>query len=227
MTSKRLTKEDLRACLPGRQASSCLHTMRLPRQFYTGDDVVSISQALLGKVLCTDLDGGLTSGIIVETEAYQGPADKASHAFGGRHTTRTEVMYRKGGTAYIYLCYGIHHLFNVVTAQSGVPHAILIRAIEPLEGIDIMQIRRKMDKVSTRLTSGPGSLSTALGLHSRLSGQDMLEKESPFWIEDRGVVIPSKLIVKGPRVGVGYAGSWAKKPWRFRIKDNPWTSPAG
>lgn len=200
--------------------------MLLPKTFYTGPDVVSISKALLGKILCTRIDGKLTTGMIVETEAYHGPEDKASHAFGSRRTARTEVMYHEGGTAYIYLCYGIHHLFNVVTATRDVPHAILIRAIEPVEGIDIMLERRQMTSLQPRLTAGPGSLSVALGLHTGLNSEDLVKKNTRIWIEDNGYTIPRKEIIASPRIGVGYAMEWATKAWRFRIKDNPWTSPA-
>lgn len=199
---------------------------RLPRLFYTSEDVVSVSKALLGKVLCTNLDGVLTTGIIVETEAYHGPEDKASHAFGGRRTTRTEIMYAQGGTAYIYLCYGIHHLFNVVTATKDVPHAILIRAIEPLEGVELMMQRRNMSVLHHRLTAGPGALSVALGLNVGLSGTDMLQKDSAIWIEDRRIAFSKNQITASPRVGVSYAGEWAQKSWRFRVKGNAWVSPA-
>ena len=112
--------------------------MKLQKDFYQREDVLTISRELLGKVLCTQFEGELTSGIIVETEAYAGETDQASHTYGGRRTLRTEVMYAPGGVSYIYLCYGIHHLFNVVTNFEGIPHAILIRAIKPIDGIDIM-----------------------------------------------------------------------------------------
>lgn len=200
--------------------------MRLSREFYTGNDVVSIAQSLLGKVLCTRINNQLTTGIIVETEAYHGPEDKASHAYGGRRTARTEMMYAQGGTAYIYLCYGIHHLFNVVTATENVPHAILIRAIEPLEGIDLMMTRRKMSSPSQSLTAGPGSLSVALGLDTSMSGMDLVSRNSPVWIEDRDTDILETQIIASPRVGVGYAKEWADQPWRFRIMGNAWTSRA-
>lgn len=200
--------------------------MRLSREFYTENDVVSIAQSLLGKVLCTRIHRQLTNGIIVETEAYHGPEDKASHAYGGRRTARTEIMYAQGGTAYIYLCYGIHHLFNVVTATEDVPHAILIRAIEPLEGIDLMMTRRRMSSLSQSLTAGPGSLSVALGLDTTMSGMDLVRRNSPVWIEDRGRDILETQIIASPRVGVGYAKEWADRPWRFRIRDNAWTSRA-
>ena len=200
--------------------------VQLPRSFYTHADVVAISKELLGKVLCTRIDGELTSGIIVETEAYHGPEDKASHAYGGRRTARTEIMYARGGTAYIYLCYGIHHLFNVVTATKDVPHAILIRAVEPLEGIDLMLERRSMTSLHPRLTAGPGALSVALGIHTGWSGTDLLHKNSPIWIEDRAITVTSKQIIASHRVGVSYAGEWAQMPWRFRIKGNSWVSRA-
>jgi DNA-3-methyladenine glycosylase len=200
--------------------------LRLPRSFYTHDDVVGIAQSLLGKTLSSLVDGVLTSGIITETEAYRGPEDKASHAFGGRRTPRTEVMYAEGGTAYIYLCYGIHHLFNVVTSGRNTPHAVLIRAIEPTDGLEVMLERRKMVKLLPRLTSGPGALSEALGLKTSMTGADLTDPSSPVWLEDRGVHVSPGEIIASARVGVGYAAEWAGEPWRFRIKGNPWTSPA-
>ncbi len=200
--------------------------VRLPRTFYTSDDVVSVARALLGKVLSTKIDGQLTSGIIVETEAYRGPEDRGSHAYGMRRTPRTEPMFWQGGTAYIYLCYGIHHLFNVVTGARDVPHAILIRAIEPLEGIDIMMDRRKLKTPKYMMTAGPGALAAALGLQTGLTGQDMLRQGSPVWIEDRGIQISKKDIVSGARVGMNFTGKWAVIPWRFSVKGNKWVSPA-
>ena len=129
---------------------------KLGIDFYQREDILTISRQLLGKILCTNFNDKLTTGIIVETEAYAGVADRASHAYGDRRTNRTEVMYSPPGTAYVYLCYGIHHLFNVVTNGEGIPHAVLIRAIEPMEGIDIMLQRRKMNKLLPKLTAGPG-----------------------------------------------------------------------
>ena len=199
---------------------------RLPRAFYTDKYVTGISRMLLGKILCTTLDGRLTTGMIVETEAYHGPEDKASHAYRGRRTGRTEPMFGDPGVAYIYLCYGIHHLFNIVTGPAGTPHAILVRAVEPVHGIETMMERRGMTFPHPRLTAGPGSLTVALGLTTALSGTDLLHPQSPVWIEDRGTQIPGKDIIASTRVGVGYAGDWARKPWRFRIRNNPWTSPA-
>lgn len=198
----------------------------LPRKFYTNTDVATIAQQLLGKALCTEIDGEFTSGLIVETEAYHGPEDKASHAYGGRRTARTEIMYGQGGMAYIYLCYGIHHLFNVVTGGKNTPHAVLVRAIEPLDGIDVMLQRRNMDNPAPRLTAGPGSMSVALGLTTDLTGADLISRDSPVWIEDRRISVPKRQIIASPRVGVDYAEEWAVKAWRFRVRGNVWTSPA-
>ena len=196
--------------------------MRLPVSFYTRKDVVKIARELLGKVLVTKFDGVLTSGIIVETEAYAGVSDKASHAFGGRRTARTEVMYMPGGAAYVYLCYGIHHLFNVVTNIQDTPHAILIRAIEPLEGIDIMLARRGKTKLQPSLTAGPGAMSMALGISTQHTGIPL--NGSDIYIGDRGIKIPPKDIVAATRVGVAYAMDDALRPYRFYIKGNPYVS---
>lgn len=183
---------------------------KLPRSFYAREDVVALSRELLGKVLVTRIDDILTSGVITETEAYQGVNDRASHAFGGKVTKRNEVMYGEPGHAYIYLCYGVHHLFNVVTNQPGTPHAILVRAIHPLEGIDAM-LQRRGTKVLT--TGGPGTLSQALGLHKRQTGEDLLG--DLITIEDRGIIVPDTAVVAGPRIGVDYAGEDALLPYRF------------
>ena len=138
--------------------------MRLSRDFYLRDDVVAISSELLGKVLCTQIDGKLTTLIITETEAYAGATDKASHAYDNKRTKRTEPIFGDGGVAYVYLCYGIHHLFNVVTNKAGIPHAILIRAGEPLSGVDLMLQRRSKMQIDKTLLAGPGSLAKALGI---------------------------------------------------------------
>lgn len=187
----------------------------LPRSFYLSEDILRISRELLGKFLVTRFDGRLTSGMIVETEAYCGPEDRASHAYGNRRTDRTEVMFQKGGLAYIYLCYGIHHLFNVVTNSEGRPHAVLIRALQPADGIDTMLRRRGQAVAVTSLCAGPGTLSKAMGLHRRYSGTSL--DSDLIWIEDRSVDPREEDIVASPRVGVDYAGDDAKLPWRFRI----------
>ena len=196
--------------------------MILPDSFYQLKDVVKIARELIGKVLVTNLNGQLTSGIIVETEAYAGAADKASHAFGNRRTNRTEVMFAHGGIAYVYLCYGIHHLFNVVTNVEHVPHAILIRAVEPLEGIDIMLERRKKESLKPLLTAGPGAMSEALGIKTKHTGLNLQGPE--IYIEDRGIKIAKKDIIEASRVGVAYAQEDALLPYRFLLKGNKYVS---
>lgn len=197
---------------------------RLPRSFYTRHDVVQISKELLGKVLVTSLDGVLTAGKIVETEAYRAPDDKACHAWNNRKTNRTKIMFEEGGRAYIYICYGMHHLFNVVTAAEGNAHAVLIRAIEPLDGIEHMLRRRNFSRLKPQLSAGPGVVSSALGLRSHLTGTDMLHPESPVWIEDRGIFVPDDDIVQTIRVGVESAGESALWEWRFYVNSSPFVS---
>lgn len=180
------------------------------------DDVVQISKDLLGKYFFTDIDGKITAGIITETEAYAGAIDRASHAYGNRRTARTEIMFARGGTSYVYLCYGIHSLFNVVTNQEDVPHAVLIRGIKPIEGVETILARRKSKTLKKDLTIGPGKVSLALGInfkrHNNLSLLD-----DTIWIEDKGVKVNEKEITIGPRVGVDYAGDDALLPYRFQI----------
>ncbi len=186
---------------------------KLPKAFYLDDDVVKLSQELLGKVLCTFIDKQYTSGIITETEAYQGIIDKASHAYNNRRTNRTEVMFGEGGKTYVYLCYGIHHLFNVVTNLHEHPHAILVRAIHPLEGIDVILSRRKRASLSKDITVGPGKVSEALGIKTKHTNLDLTG--DVIWIEDRGIEVDKSKIITGPRVGVDYAGDHALWPYRF------------
>lgn len=192
--------------------------MVLDETFYMNKDVVALARQLLGKVLVTNIGGKYCAGIISETEAYEGETDKASHAYGGRRTKRTETMYMPGGHAYVYLCYGIHHLFNVVTHNEGVPHAILLRGILPLDGIETMLQRRNKNKVDKSLCSGPGTLSQAMGisvLHDRTSLTGQL-----IYIEDRGIKIPDEAVVVGPRIGVDYAADHALFPYRFLIRSD-------
>lgn len=196
--------------------------MKLPKEFYLREDVLKISKELLGKFLYTDIEGKITGGMITETEAYMAPEDKASHAYGGRRTNRTEIFYAQGGISYVYLCYGIHYLFNVVTNKNEIPHAILIRAVEPVEGIDVMLTRRNKIKVEPSLSCGPGAMSQALGINKSHNNLDLLG--DVIWIEDHGIQIAGKDILKGPRIGVDYAAEYAKKPWRFGIKGNKWVS---
>jgi len=196
--------------------------MILTESFYRRENVVQIAKELLGKLLVTNFDGERTSGIIVETEAYAGVSDKASHAFGARRTKRTEVMYASGGIAYVYLCYGIHHLFNVVTNDKDVPHAVLIRAVEPVTGLDTMLHRRKKEVLLPALTAGPGAMSEALGIKTTHSGISLLSKE--IFIEHTDTVIGESDIVCGPRVGVSYAQEDALLPYRFYIRGNRFVS---
>jgi len=195
---------------------------KLPYSFYQQDDVVSLATQLLGKQLFTLIDGKLTGGTIVEAEAYNGVIDKASHAYNGRFTPRTSTMYEQGGISYVYLCYGIHHLFNVVTGVKNNPHAVLIRGLEPTEGLSTMLERRNMYSLASRITAGPGALAKALGIDKNLNAKDLLGDE--IWIEDNGIYYNEDEIVSSPRVGVDYAEEHALLPWRFYIKGNKFVS---
>lgn len=187
----------------------------LALDYFQHDDVVFLSRDLLGKFLFTCIDGCITGGMITETEAYRGPEDRASHAYNNRRTPRNEVMYHRGGVAYVYRCYGIHNLFNIVTNIENIPHAILIRAIAPTIGIEQMEKRRRMPKESKSLTDGPGKVSQALGIDKGCNGLPL--KGPLIWLEDRCVKIDSLKISAGPRIGVDYAGKDALLPWRFTI----------
>lgn len=200
---------------------------RLRASFYTRPDVVALSRELLGAYLFTRLPGpdgtdALTGGRITETEAYAGPEDRASHAYANRRTRRTEVMYRSGGVAYVYLCYGMHHLFNIVTNRRGTPHAILVRAIEPTDGIDTMLARRRKQRIDKTLTCGPACVTQALGIDLALNGADLTGDR--VWMEARDAPPHPRLVNAAPRVGVDYAGAHAARPWRFMLKDTPWVS---
>ena len=197
---------------------------KISLSFYQQKDVVALSKKLLGKILFTHFNGILTAGMIVETEAYKGAEDKACHAYQNRKTARTEVMFEPGGVAYVYLCYGIHNLFNIVTHTKNVPHAVLIRAIEPACGITTMLKRRKKKMLTRSLTAGPGSLTKALGIRVEHSGISLTS--SVIWIEDHGYNFLDEEIIASPRVGVAYAQEHAALPLRFRLKNNSWTSIA-
>ncbi len=190
--------------------------MKLPESFYLRSDIIQVSRDLLGKVLATKIHGCITKAVITETEAYAGETDKASHAYGGRRTKRTAPIYQSGGRAYIYLCYGIHHMFNVVSSVAGEPHAILVRAGQPLEGESEMLRRREKQKTDKTLLAGPGSLGKALGITTSLTGADL--SGSVIWIEDQGVTVNDKMITVGPRVGIDYAEEDAKRPYRFILQ---------
>lgn len=195
---------------------------KLPYSFYQNPDVNGLAVQLLGKQLFTFIDGVLAGGTIVETEAYKGVEDKASHAYGGRFTPRTQTMYQAGGVSYVYLCYGIHHLFNVVTAPQGTPHAVLIRGLEPVEGLEVMLERRNMTALKPNLTAGPGALAKALGIDRALNAKDLLGDE--IWIADNGIYYTEDQFVASPRVGVDYAGDHALLPWRYYVKGNKYVS---
>lgn len=195
---------------------------KLSFSFYNRPDVVKIAKELIGKIIVTRFGGITTSGRIVETEAYAGEIDRASHAWNGRRTNRTEIMYSKGGNAYVYLCYGIHHLFNVVTNQQDIPHAILIRAVEPLEGIDTMLKRTGKKKLDYTLTRGPGNVSKALGIYTHHTGWNLQSDE--LFIAEDDYVLKKNDIIATPRIGVDYAGDDAKLPYRFILKNNLYVS---
>lgn len=192
--------------------------MKLSQSFYLIDSVTEVAKQLLGKVLCTKINGSVLSGKIVETEAYS-YKEKACHAYNSRHTKRTEVLFMEGGTAYVYLCYGIHNLFNVVTNREGVAEAVLIRALEPIDNISIMQENRNVLK-NTALTSGPGKLSEAMGIDLNHNRQPLTSND--IWIEDRNLVTDH--IEETPRIGVAYAMEDALLPWRFIEKGSPFVS---
>jgi len=194
---------------------------KIAREFYTREDTLQIAQDLLGKTLVVPTaDGARVSGIIVETEAYLGIEDKAAHSYGNRRTKRTETMFAVGGTVYIFFVYGMYFQFNVVAREIGAPHAVLIRAVEPVEGIELMRERRGRMK-DNNLTSGPGKLCIALGIDKTFNNEDLLGRR--VWLED-GEKITSNKIACGKRVGVDYAGEYAEKPWRFWVNNNLFVS---
>lgn len=186
----------------------------IPLSYYRAPDVLFLAQDLLGKYLFTHIDGVVTGGMIIETEAYAGPEDKASHAYGNRRTKRTEVMFQAGGVSYVYLIYGIHALLNIITHEEGTPHAVLIRAIKPEIGLEAMLKRRNKLLVDKTLTAGPGTLTQALGITTRHNGLPLIGPH--IWLEDRGVKAEEILI--GPRIGIDYAEEHALLPYRYRLK---------
>jgi len=207
---------------PSKSERLPIYSRPLPLSYYRHHDVLFLSRDLIGKFLMTFIDGVLTGGMIVETEAYRAPEDRASHAFGGRRTHRNAVMYAEGGFCYVYRCYGIHNLFNIVTNEANIPHAILIRAIEPIVGIEAMLQRRGKDTLHRTLTAGPGSLTKALGIQLIHNAQPLT---GPLiWLEDRGIKFKDDQIIAKPRIGIDYAGEDAKLLWRFYLKDSPWVS---
>ena len=205
---------------------SAVRNSKLGTEFYTRSDTLRVARELLGKRLvvpCIE-DGSRVSGIIVETEGYMGPEDKGAHSYNNRRTARTEVMFGRGGTAYVYFIYGMYYQFNAVTSQEGIPHAVLLRAVEPEEGIELMQARRP-GKKETELASGPGKLCIALGLDRTYNGADLTGER--VWVEDAGYDLPARHIASGPRIGINYAEEFVDKPWRFWVKGSRFASRKG
>ncbi len=205
---------------------------KLPRKFYLSEDTIAVARGLLGKLIVVpDENGQRVSGMIVETEAYLGVTDRAAHSFGGRRTPRNEVTYGKGGYAYVFFIYGMYHQLNVVTGPAEHPHVVLIRAIEPVDGIETMRERRGFlsepgakatgSKRDKNLTSGPGKLCIALNIDKTLNAEDLLGKN--IWLEDHRTLTDEE-ITTGKRIGIDYAGEDAEKPWRFWVKGSEFVS---
>jgi DNA-3-methyladenine glycosylase len=189
--------------------------MKLPKTYYQNPDVLFIGKDLLGKVLFTQIDGQIAGGIITETEAYAGITDKASHAYNNKRTPRTETMYMDGGIAYVYLIYGMYHLFNVVTNQKDIPHAVLIRAIKPYKNENLILKRRGASKYHKKLLNGPGKVSKGLGIDQSFNKADL--QGTKVWIEDKGIILPKNTIQTTPRIGIDYAEEDALLPYRFVV----------
>lgn len=196
---------------------------KIPINFYDRKDVVKIARELLGKIVVTNIDGKMTSGRIVETEAYIAITDKASHSYAGRRTSKNEHMYCAPGTAYIYICYGMHQMLNVVTNKKNIPDAILIRAIEPMTGIDTMLKRTGKLFFNNTLTRGPGNVGKALGISKKYSGKSLLEAEINIY-HDAESNIPQNIVGISKRIGVESAGADGLLPYRFYIKGNKFVS---
>lgn len=197
----------------------------LNKEYYLSNRVVDLAENLLGKVIHTHIDGELSSGIIYETEAYAGATDKGSHAYGNKRTQRTEVMFAEGGISYVYLCYGMHSLFNIVTSVAGEPHAVLIRGIIPLEGKLVMASRKSITQLTIKHTTGPGNVTKALGIgmkHNRicLYNRDPAEKQDSIWLQDEGITINKNDFTAGPRIGIAYAEEDAYLPYRFVLNSH-------
>ena len=196
--------------------------MKLPLSFYEREDVVLIARELLGKYLFTCIDGIISGGYIVEAEAYNGIIDRAAHSYGGRLTPRTKTMFEAGGIAYVYLCYGIHEMFNIVVSIESDPRAVLIRAVHPTEGIEAMLYRRNMLAVKSNITAGPGSVAQAFGIDRKLNGISL--QSDMLWLEDRGLTFIDEQVAAVPRVGVAYAKEDALLPYRFFVEGDIYVS---
>lgn len=193
--------------------------MKIKRDFYNRD-ALTVSEEILGKTLVHITEEGITKGKIVEVEAYMGAQDKAAHSYGNLYSERTKIQYGEGGYAYVYLIYGMHICMNIVTNKESIPHAILIRALEPLEGIDLMKKRRKTDNIKM-LCNGPGKLSQAMGITKENYGDDLCGKS--LYLED-GIAVPKKQILRSKRINIDYAEEAKDYLWRFTIKNNPYVS---
>lgn len=180
----------------------------LPRDFYARP-VLRVARECIGKLLVHRTPDGLAVGRIVETEAYRGPEDRAAHSYNGRRTPRTEVMFGPPGYAYVFFVYGMHYQFNIVTTSEGAPHAVLVRAVEPLFGVEQMSARRKLPATSHDLSNGPGKLCQAFGIGKADYGADLCGKR--LFLADG----PRVKAAQSPRIGIDYAEEWAEKPWRF------------
>ena len=189
---------------------------KLSNSFYQRRNVLKISKDLLGKLICTKINGKFTSGIITDVEAYRGTNDKASHAYNNKKTSRTKIMYENGGITYVYLCYGIHYLFNVITNKKNIADAILIRGIKPTNGLEIMMKRRNKNTINQKFTSGPAMVTQALGIN--LNHNNMSLQKNLIWIEDIDKKIKNNNIISTARIGIDYAGNDALLPYRFYIK---------
>lgn len=177
-------------------------------------------------MLHSEVDGRPTAGRIVEVEAYRGPVDLAAHSAGGRRTPRNEVMYARGGRAYVYQIYGLHHCVNVVVGEIDVPEAVLLRALEPVVGLEAMRARRGAGVPDAALARGPGNLTRALGIDRSLNGTDLRGGAIRLTIPTAARFTPVRArdVVRSPRIGIDYAGEWASKPWRFSVRDHPCVS---
>ena len=195
---------------------------KLDLHFYDRSDVVQIARELLGKVLVSKIDGLITSGVIVETEAYVALVDKASHSFAGKRTARNEHMYGHPATSYVYICYGMHRMMNIVTNKKDVPDAVLIRAVEPLEGLETMLERTGKSKVDHTITRGPGNVGKAMGIEKIHSGLHLMGEELSVY--DNGIVYPDEAIGASKRIGVESAGDDALRLYRFYVKGNRYVS---
>lgn len=196
----------------------------IPKTVFLDQDVVKMAKFLIGKKIITHIDGVRISGIITETEAYRAPEDKGSHAYNNKRTERTQTFYMEGGHLYVYLCNGVHALTNIITGPEDVPHAVLLRAIEPIDGVEIMMQRRGKSDFNKTLTSGPGSLSVALGLNLAFNAYHFVEDPNQVSIEYADQNIHDNQIVTTTRIGLESAGEWANMPWRFYLKDTKWVS---